>query len=136
MSRWVFLGKVWLLVAAIRIALTLLPFSAVRRLVRRWGRRTPRLAGLGSRRADTVAGAVARTARFVPGASCLTRALATHVLLARAGRSPRLRIGVATGPGGGLEAHAWVETADGVTIGAAAPLLPLAPLPAPGRSGR
>lgn len=135
MSRWVFLGKVWLLVAAIRIALTVLPFAGVRRLVRRWGRRTPRLQRVGSRRVETIAKAVARASRFVPGTSCLTRALATHVLLARAGRAPRLRLGVAHGPDG-LQAHAWVETADGVAIGAGAPLLPLVPLPALQRSGR
>ena len=57
-----------------------------------------------------------RTARRpIPRATCLTQALALDHLLARAGYESSIHIGVAKAPGGGFEAHAWVEHG-GVTL--------------------
>jgi hypothetical protein len=113
----VFLGKVWLLAMVIRLALWLLPFGAVQRLTRHWGRQSAR-AGVGRRRdPDVLAAAVRYATRYVPRASCLTQALVAQVLLSRSGYAPALRIGLARGPGGALNAHAWLENEGEVVLG-------------------
>lgn len=116
--RWVFRGKVWLLVAAIRAGLWVLPFTTVQRLVSRWGRHTARLERMESRAPQTLGRAVRDAARWVPGASCLTQALAAQVLLARAGHAHRLALGLRRGFAGELQAHAWVTCGEQVVIGA------------------
>ena len=57
---------------------------------------------------------VAAAASFVPGSTCLTRALALSAVLARRGVPSRVVIG-ARRAASGLEAHAWV-TCDGRVI--------------------
>ena len=52
--------------------------------------------------------AIRSAGRIVPGATCLTQALALQYLLNRAGHASRLSLGVAKGADG-FEAHAWVE---------------------------
>lgn len=64
-----------------------------------------------------IARAVTIVSRRVPRASCLTQALAGQILLARHGHRSRLRIGVARGPRGEFQAHAWVETDAGPVLG-------------------
>jgi hypothetical protein len=61
--------------------------------------------------------AVGVASKYVPLATCLTRALATQVLLAQQGYSTSLHIGVAKGKEGQLEAHAWVESQGQIIIG-------------------
>jgi hypothetical protein len=109
MCRSVSLGRVWLLVAFIRVALWTRPFVVVRRFANRWRRQTSRRGHPGDPGPEALVRAVRRVARFVPGASCLTQALAAEVLLRRAGYSPRLRIGCRRDEAGELSAHAWVE---------------------------
>jgi len=53
----------------------------------------------------------------IPGASCLTQALALQRLLARAGRGADLRIGVAKDGASGLASHAWLEREGEILIG-------------------
>ena len=84
--------------------------------------------------------AVEATARVLPGTTCLSQALTAQVLLQRAGYPARLRIGVSRGGQDGLEAHAWLESADRLVIGGDgherySPLPPLdgAPTPAGAR---
>ena len=60
---------------------------------------------------------MAAASRYVPRATCLTQALTMQVLLERAGYDARLRIGVARGDEGQFQAHAWVESQDGIVIG-------------------
>lgn len=62
--------------------------------------------------------AVRSSARVVPGATCLVQALAATSLLSRAGRNPRLQLGVANPEDAGFSAHAWVECDGLVIIGA------------------
>ena len=50
-----------------------------------------------------------RVSRLVPGATCLTQALALKWMLARRRIACRLRIGVRHDPGGAFAAHAWLE---------------------------
>jgi hypothetical protein len=82
--------------------------------------------GAGPRRASTITPeqptaigiAVARASRAVPRATCLPQALAARWLLAREGHECRLRVGVRRGQSGGLIAHAWVECAGQIVVGA------------------
>jgi hypothetical protein len=53
----------------------------------------------------------------IPGATCLTEALAALMLLGHFGLPADLRIGVARGEGGGLTAHAWVEVEGEIVMG-------------------
>ncbi len=102
-DRWLALrAACWLVLA--RLALSTLPFARVQELAALASRRMP-IAGLAPGR---VAWAVETTARSIPGASCLTQALAADVLLRRQGETPALRIGVAT-DSEDFEAHAWLE---------------------------
>ncbi len=126
--RRIYLAKVWLLAAAIRLALWALPFPWVRQLVRRWSSRRPSSAFRRSRPEELV-WAVRYVVRYLPRASCLTQALTAQVLLARAGHEPRLRIGVTRGAPGHLYAHAWLENGGVVVIGDAE-LERFVPLPA------
>jgi hypothetical protein len=112
-----YLGKVWLLVAFIRLGLWAMPFVVIRRLARRWGRHTSHDGPAGRRRPEALVRAVRRVGRFVPRASCLTQALAAEVLLGRAGHAPRLRIGLRREDSGALSAHAWVENGGEVVFG-------------------
>lgn len=64
-----------------------------------------------------LAWAVRQTARIVPGATCLTQALALQYLLARQGDRSVIRVGVAQEEDGALAAHAWVIKDDRVLIG-------------------
>lgn len=54
---------------------------------------------------------------FAPGSKCLARALTTKVLLDWQGHPSDLRIGVAKGEMGQLEAHAWVEVQEQIVMG-------------------
>lgn len=66
--------------------------------------------------ASQLAWAVSSVSRYVPRATCLTQALALHILLRRAGLQSRIHIGVAK-EDGRFEAHAWVESEEKVVIG-------------------
>jgi hypothetical protein len=112
-----YLGKVWLLVAVIRLGLWVTPFAVVRRIADRWGRHDSRRGPADHRSPETLVRGVRRVARFVPCASCLTQALAAGVLLSRAGHAPRLRLGFRRDDAGALTAHAWVENMGRVVLG-------------------
>ena len=66
---------------------------------------------------------IERLAGFVPGASCLTQALALQWLLARGGHGSDLHIGVRRAGDGRFAAHAWVSCNGRVVLGAAGTLL-------------
>ncbi len=110
------LSQTVLLVAGVRASLTLSSLDAALR----W---SERFVGNGSRsshatEADTEQAvlAVRRASTIVPGASCLTQAIATKALLARRGQASTLRLGVAK-KDEDLEAHAWLEADGKVLIG-------------------
>lgn len=114
------LARAAILLGAIRLGLWLLPFRTFRRLLDRVTHAPHRPGTLDRRQAspEQVVWAVTTASRYLPGArTCLVRALAAQVLLARRGHPTRLRIGVAKGEAGQLEAHAWVEKDGKVLIG-------------------
>jgi len=83
-----------LLLPTVRLALSILPFRTVRRLVTRlaWA---PTEAPSGTPPSPARVGWAVRTAgRYVPsGGNCLAQALTAHVLLRRLGHPSRLRLG-------------------------------------------
>jgi len=103
-------------VPVLRLGLWLLPFGVFRPLVIRGAARRPG-PGLDGKAVDQVAWAVSVVARRIPGATCLTQALAARVLLAGMGERSELRIGVLRECGGGIRAHAWLEHDGRVVIG-------------------
>ncbi len=99
-----------LVVPAVRLALWLLPFRVVHRLVR-----DRRVSGPTTVSAERIVWAVTAAAARVPRATCLTQALGASLLLPRYGHDATLRVGVAKDEDGRLRAHAWLESG-GVTI--------------------
>lgn len=102
------------LVVALRLVLWIVPFAKVRRGV-------TFLAGVRSHRpsrysAGQLSWAVRAVSRYVPHATCLTQALALHIMLRQEGLPSRIQIGVSK-DAGHFEAHAWVESQDRVVIG-------------------
>lgn len=119
------------LVALVRLGLRLLPFTLWRPLLQpaaptpaRRSRRAPLPAG-------RLAWAVTTVSPYVPGATCLTQALAARALLGWCGHPAVVRIGVARTASGALDAHAWVESAGLVLVGGpASHVARYTPLPA------
>ena len=110
-----------ILLATIRLGLFTLPFASLRSML-------ARLAATGNRRDDQgqpasdgverTVWAVETVGRHFPAiGTCLTQALAAHVMLARRGHQSNLRIGVARNADGKFEAHAWLEKDNVMLIG-------------------
>lgn len=110
------LVRALLLVSGVRLALWVLPFRLTRRATQRLARTAPGAAASEEAIARTI-WAVVATSRRVPGASCLTQALAAQVLIARLGRETTLRVGVTRDRGKGFAAHAWLEYRGRIIIG-------------------
>jgi hypothetical protein len=108
------LGRAIFLVSTVRVGLWVLPFRSVQRIVGRASRRRPATYPLGR-----CVWAVGTASRFVPGATCLTQALAAKVLLAESGYDSRIQIGVSKDEHGRFRAHAWVVCGDEIVIGGA-----------------
>ncbi|TPI48799.1 lasso peptide biosynthesis B2 protein [Mesorhizobium sp. B2-9-1] len=108
-----FLARCLMVVSVVRLALTLSSYNRVRSLV----------TGLHARRDASVADlrrvawGVAAAARLVPGASCLTQALAGQYLLARQGSASKISIGIEQGTGSELKAHAWLMSGNHIVLG-------------------
>lgn len=118
-----------LLLGTIVLGLWLLPLLTLRRLLGRLAEPRTSRQEAEAASAARVVWAVATASRYVPGAStCLTRALAAQVLLARRGEVACLRIGVARREGR-FQAHAWLESQGKVIFGGSE-LGGYAPLPA------
>jgi len=95
------------LVAAIRVALWVVPLRRVQGFMRAAARvpfsvptdlPVPRLVW-----------AVRAASRRIPMATCLTQSLALQFLLLRTGRSSEVHIGVRKNAEAGFQSHAWVE---------------------------
>ncbi len=73
------------LLSAIRLALWLIPFGSLQRLLSMATRKSCQAKSADQTTQDSVVWAVTTAARYVPAVTCLTKALAAHVLLARRG---------------------------------------------------
>lgn len=100
------------IVVAVRIGLSLFGYRAVLDHIARYAPRRP-----SSAHVHLHIWSVLHSARIVPGATCLTQALAAHYLCARSGHPTRIRIGVRRQADGRIGAHAWLIDAGGVLIG-------------------
>jgi len=106
---------------AIRLALRVLRFGTLWEIVNRAPRASRHERATGGVSTDRIAWAVAVISPYVVGVRpCLTQALAAQVLLVRRGFPARLRLGVARGEQGEVQAHAWTETAGKVVSGGSA----------------
>ena len=65
---------------------------------------------------DQIAWGMSVASRFVPGSSCLSRAMAARHVLRREGHAAELRIGVGLHESV-LSAHAWVESEGDIIFG-------------------
>ena len=102
------------LVCSVRLALWIVPFARLPRVVKFLAR--PRLARQSYYSSDQLSWAVRAISRYVPRATCLVQAMVLHIMLRQEGLPSRIRIGVSQGAGH-FEAHAWVECQDRVVIG-------------------
>ncbi len=103
-------------VAMIRTGLLVLPSRLIIRTVVRVSSARPGVRrSLDPRR---IAHAVERVSVRIPGATCLTQALAAHMLLWRHGHQSKLCLGVARTEVGDFRAHAWLESQGRIVIGA------------------
>jgi hypothetical protein len=101
------------LVLAFRLGLWCLPY----RFLRRAAEVPCRQRNASAPAPQQIAQQVSQVARLIPAATCLTQALATTVLMRRAGMAPQLRIGAARDEQGQFKAHAWVEYQGRIVIG-------------------
>lgn len=112
-SEALFLCHCLLVVATVRLGLTLFSYNRVRGMVTRLNAR--QCASMGELR--LVAWGVVAAARLVPRASCLTQALSGQYILARQGNASNIRIGIERGTGEQLKAHAWLVSDNHVVLG-------------------
>jgi Transglutaminase-like superfamily len=107
--------EAWVLMPVFAVAWRLSPGLVMRRMRQADG---PAKAGPHILKTADVAVAIDTAAARLPErvTTCLPRACAAHVMLARRGMESRLRIGVARTLQGGVTAHAWIE-AGGIQIG-------------------
>jgi len=116
------------ILAAVRIALSLLPLKTTLRLTcRTRDRRGPYRATRPA--VHELAQAVRRAARVVPKANCLPQALAGQILLGRTGYESEVRIGVRHDPERRFEAHAWLEHQGAVVLGELPDMARFNPMP-------
>ncbi len=112
-ADWMLLAQAGVVVLACRVALWTMGVRGARKVVRL-------MAGGIRLKADPTSAArapwaVRAAGRRIPGATCLTQALALQAMLERAGRPCRVEIGVAKAES--FEAHAWLVCGDAVLLG-------------------
>ena len=110
----ILLFRALFLVIAFRVGLWLLPFRALQAIAQRKSAKT--------READSSGQnvwAVRAVSRYVPGATCLTQALAAQALFSRSGQDSHIEIGVRKDEQSRFHAHAWVVAGDRIVIGGA-----------------
>jgi hypothetical protein len=107
----------WSALFLTRLGLWLVSLVRLRRMLARLAPPLPRAVAGTSHPVGEVVWALTAASRWVPAPTCLTQALAAQMLLARRGCPTSLQIGVARAPGGGVEAHAWLEVRGVPVIG-------------------
>lgn len=109
--------KAAFLLGTIRLWLWLLPFSTLRGALDKRRRRNTRAGEADCASIKRAVWAIDKASRFIPAVTCLIRALAAQLMLEKLGCRASLRIGVAKGEEGQLQAHAWVESEGRIIIG-------------------
>ena len=122
-------SSAWII--ATRVALRLLPFDTIRKMMAKWGK-TRKLDALSSasKKVEEIIWAVELTSRYLlRQRPCLTKALVGQMMLSQQGFATVLRIGVARNPDGTLQAHAWLEREGEIMIGYLHNMQQFTPLP-------
>jgi hypothetical protein len=109
------LARCLLTVAVVRLGLSLWSY----RTLRRWLPRTTAGAEATGASARRIVWGVDVASRLVPAATCLVKAFAAQLILARAGYRSQLRIGVGSDADGKFIAHAWLICGERVLLGGA-----------------
>ncbi len=111
----ILLVRIWVLLAIIRLGLSLFPFTTLRKVL---ALISPLIARGGEAWSeDLLVWAVGAASRYVPRATCLAQALAIQLVLKQSGRQASLHIGVNGAEGDHLDAHAWVVSQGRVLYG-------------------
>ena len=105
--------KSFLLLWIIRIILWILPFPVIQKTISKF---TITSGESHSVPIEKLTWAVVVMSRYVPKATCLTRALTAQILLAGQNYNSNLKIGVSK-ENGEFEAHAWLEYDNNVVLG-------------------
>ncbi len=113
--NWKLAATAFGIVVVTRLLLWAVPFRWVRRLADLKSASLNAPGDLGRRR--RIAAAVRIVSRSVPGATCLTQALAAQTILRLKGDNVPLQLGVSWSKNGIFEAHAWLESEGKVLIG-------------------
>lgn len=103
-------GRALLLTGAVRASLWWASLETARRIARMGA------AGAGVHSEERIVWAVTAASRYIAGASCLTKALTVQALMARAGLTAQVEIGVAKEKS--FSAHAWVVCDGRIVMGA------------------
>lgn len=106
----------FVLIVAIRIGLWLLPFGLLSRLLNRFGTVEKKKTADWTT-VQHIVRSVRISSRYVPGATCLTQALASRFLLRISGQASDLKIGVEKDENNRFGAHAWIEVDGRIVIG-------------------
>jgi hypothetical protein len=122
--------KTFILLGLIRLGLGWLPFQKMLDILANLSQASSNQQPSEPIRLEQMVHAVETSSRYLPGeVLCLPRALTMQVLMRHQGYAPQLRIGVAKGEQGDLEAHAWVEHQGNVVMGYMRDLARYTPLP-------
>jgi Transglutaminase-like superfamily len=118
-----------ILIGGMRLGLLLLPFRTLLKVVAKISQPHKEISVAREVSVNKIIWAVNAMSRYMPGVKCLARALTCQVLMNRHGYSHELRIGIAKGETGKLEAHAWIEYQGHIIIGNLPNLSHFMPLP-------
>jgi hypothetical protein len=123
------------LVGLVRLGLTILPFKIWLAIVRKLICIDSPLRDYAPAEVKEISRDVKTASRWIPGAYCLTQAIAVQILLSRRKIASQLVIGVNKNTMHGFKAHAWVKIGNRLVIGGEgseefAPLLQLGKEPA------
>jgi hypothetical protein len=113
----ILLTRTIFVLAVVTLGLTIFPWLKLQSLLLKLANRLSRFVPSRPGSAQRIDWAVQVAGRYVPGVTCLQRALAAQFLLAWGASPATFQIGVARDKDGNLEAHAWVTSEDGVIIG-------------------
>ena len=105
--------KSFSLLWTVRMMLWILPFSVIQKVVNRFTVISGEYPNIPL---EKLTWAVAVMSKYVPKATCLTRALTAQILLAGQNYNSNLKIGVSKN-NGEFEAHAWLESNDKIVLG-------------------
>ncbi|HIK32152.1 MAG TPA: lasso peptide biosynthesis B2 protein [Oscillatoriales cyanobacterium M59_W2019_021] len=125
------LFNTFLFLCLVRLGLRFLPFRTLQKIVDRLSQAPPKHSEPLS--IGKIVWAIETGTRYMPGGvKCLARALVAQTMMKQHGHPCELRIGVAKGETGELEAHAWVEHRGKVAIGYLSDLQRYVPMPSYG----